>query len=194
MEILSLDGVFSEIVQASNEVKKVSLTSDTTRSYLPLVPKSLIEKWKIPKTGFYAPINVSFVLTPHISERAGVKGVVKLVDTRDSSPTRVLYQSKQFNVGTGLVIEGTQLPFCLPVGDYPLQFEVMVLQSPFKETSKLYTISLQWQMMSSTTPLSRVQSVMGEAQPQSLPVAPNFKMAIRGKPTKSKGKPVISEE
>nr|WAK75540.1 movement protein [Pothos latent virus] len=178
MEIQSLDGVLGEELAIQNEVKKILLSHKTTKAILPLAPISQFSKWKIPKQGFYAPIDVKFVLTPHISERAQVRGVVKLVDSRDLSPSRELYRSKEFNIGHGLVIEGSQLPFCLPVGDYPLQFEVTVLQSQFRETANLYSTSVEWRMMSSTTPLSRVRSVMGAAQQPAMKLQPNFKMSL----------------
>ncbi|UTQ50964.1 MAG: viral suppressor of RNA silencing [Convolvulus aureusvirus 1] len=178
MEIQSLDGKFEDTLVIQNEVKKVSLSHKTTKAILPLAPLNQFAKWKIPKAGFYAPIDVKFVLTPHISERALVKGVVKLVDSRDLAPSRELFRSKEFNIGHGLVIEGSQLPFCLPVGDYPLQFEVTVLQSQFRETATLYTTSVEWRMMSSTTPLSRVRSVMGSAHQPAMVVQPNFKMSL----------------
>ncbi|AHA53612.1 movement protein [Yam spherical virus] len=178
MEIQSLDGTFEGTLAVQNEVKKILLSHKTTKAILPLAPVSQFSKWKIPKTGFYAPIDVKFVLTPHISERAQVKGVVKLVDSRDLSPSRELYRSKEFNIGHGLLIEGSQLPFCLPVGDYPLQFEVTVLQSQFRETANLYSTSVEWRMMSSTTPLSRVKSVMGAAHQPAMHLEPNFKMKL----------------
>ncbi|AXP98765.1 movement protein [Elderberry aureusvirus 1] len=190
MEIQSLDGKFEESLIVQNEVKKVSLSHKTTKAILPLAPLSQFAKWKIPKTGFYAPIDVKFVLTPHISERAQVRGVVKLVDSRDLAPSRELFKSREFNIGHGLVIEGSQLPFCLPVGDYPLQFEVTVLQSQFRETSTLYTTSVEWRMMSSTTPLSRVKSVMGTAQQQAMSITPNFKMSLES----SKGATAVSRK
>nr|BAU09528.1 movement protein [Pothos latent virus] len=178
MEIQSLDGKLGEELAVQNEVKKILLSHKTTKAILPLAPISQFSKWKIPKQGFYAPIDVKFVLTPHISERAQVKGVVKLVDSHDLSPSRELYRSKEFNIGHGLVIEGSQLPFCLPVGDYPLQFEVTVLQSQFRETANLYSTSVEWRMMSSTTPLSRVRSVMGAAHQPAMKLLPNFKMSL----------------
>jgi len=178
MEIQSLDGTFEEALVVQNEVKKILLSHKTTKAILPLAPVTHFSKWKVPKSGFYAPIDVKFVLTPHISERAQVKGVVKLADSRDMSPSRELYRSKEFNIGHGLVIEGSQLPFCLPVGDYPLQFEVTVLQSQFRETANLYSTSVEWRMMSSTTPLSRVRSVMGAAHQPAMTLQPNFKMSL----------------
>jgi len=179
MEIVSLDGSLEEQVIVQNEVKKVLISHKTTKAILPLAPYGHLTKWKVPKTGFYAPIDVKFVLTPHISEQAQVKGVVKLVDMRDSAPSRELFRSQEFNIGRGLTIEGSQLPFCLPVGDYPLQFEVTVLQSQFKETATLYTTSVEWRMMSSTTPLSRVKSVMGVAQQPAMTITPNFNMSLK---------------
>lgn len=178
MEIQHIDGTFEDSLIVQNEVKKFLISHKTTKAILPLAPYSQLTKWKIPKTGFYAPIDVKFVLTPHVSERAQVRGVVKLVDSRDLSPSRELYRSKEFNIGHGLLIEGSQLPFCLPVGDYPLQFEVTVLQSQFKETANLYSTSVEWRMMSSTTPLSRVKSVMGAAHQPAMNLEPNFKMKL----------------
>lgn len=178
MEIQSLEGSFEETLVIQNEVKKIQLTHSTTKAFLPLAPISQIQKWKTPKSGFYAPIDVRFVVTPHVSEKSGVMAVVKLIDVRDSSPARVLYQSKQFNLGCGLVIEGSQLPFCLPVGEYPLQFEVAVSRSQFKEGAKIYSTSAEWRMLFSQTPLSRVKSVMGSAQVPAMEVATNFKMRL----------------
>lgn len=178
MEIVSLDGTFDESISVQNEVKKIVLCHSTTKAILPIAPKNSLSKWRIPKSGFYTPIDVRFVLTPHISERANVMAVVKLVDARDCSPSRILYQTKEFNLGAGIVVEGTQLPFCLPVGEYPLQFEVTVSRSQFRETSKLFTTSNEWRMMCSTTPLSRVRSVMGAAQVPAAVVHPDFKMRL----------------
>ena len=127
MEIQSLDGSFEEALVIQNEVKKILLSHKTTKAILPLAPVSQFSRWKIPKTGYYAPIDVKFVLTPHISERAQVKGVVKLVDSRDLSPSRELYRSKEFNLGHGIVIEGSQLPFCLPVGDFGFMYQTQTI-------------------------------------------------------------------
>lgn len=178
MEIISLDGSFEDHLDIQNQVKKLVLSHKSDRGFSPLAPTSTKEKWKAPRVGFYVPIDVRFVVTPHLSEKANVMAEVKLVDTRDMSKARVLYQSKPFNLGSGIVIEGSQLPFCLPAGDYPLQFEVMVSQSQFRETSTLYTTSIEWRMMCSNTPLSRVKSVMGSAHVPAVEVQPSFRMKL----------------
>lgn len=179
MEIVSLNGSFEETLNIQNEVKRLNLTHKTKLSICPFAPSTQLQKWKIPKSGFYAPMDVSFVVHPHLSERAGVMAVVKLVDSRDSGPSRILYKSASFNLGHGLTVEGSQLPFCLPVGEYPLQFEVMVSQSQFKETASIFSTSLDWRMLFSNTPLSRVKSVMGAAHTPAQVIEPNFKMQIK---------------
>nr|WRQ65998.1 tombus P22-like movement protein [Tolivirales sp.] len=188
MEIQSLEGYFEEALEIQRESKRVLVTHNTHHSVVSLAPRSLLSTWKVPKTGYYVPTDVTFVLTPHLSEKAGVKAVVQLVDSRQMSPSRVLYRTQEFNLGTGIAIEGSQLPFCLPVGEYPIQFEVKVSQSSFKETARLYTTSLQWHMMCSPTPLSRVRSVMGSAQPPAAIVTPNFKMQLESSKGRAKNK------
>lgn len=188
MEIQSLEGYFEEAVEILKELKKVQVTHRTHHSIIPLAPIHLLTTWKTPKTGFYVPTDVTFVLTPHLSERAGVKAVVRLVDSRELTPSRVLYTTPEFNLGNGITIEGSQFPFCLPVGEYPIQFEVKVSQCSFKETARLYTTSLRWHMMCSTTPLSRVRSVMGSAQPPTAIVEPNFKMQLESSKGKARAK------
>lgn len=200
MEIVSLDGSFEETLAIQNQVKKVVFAHKSTRGIVPLGPTKTSDKWKAPRSGYYAPIDVRLVVTPHLSERANVMAVVKLIDTRDLSPARILYSSKTFNLGHGIVIEGSQLPFCLPALEYPLQFEVMVLQSQFRETSTLFTTSIEWRMMSSATPLSRVRAVMGTAHIPVASIQPNFKMQLEserevGKTKKYKVRgPQISED
>ncbi len=183
MTIVSLDGQLSgDFFQQTPTT--LHLSHKSKNSTILLSPHSFSEKWKIPKTGFYTPTDVSIVITPHISETAGVMALLRLIDTSDLSPTRVLYQSKKFNLGTGLTVEGSQLPFCLPVGEYPIQFEVMVSQSQFQATRTMYSTSLEWRMMLSPIPLSRVKSVFVEAiQPPSLVGPYNHKI----KSNKSRG-------
>jgi len=162
MSIISLDGEL-DFTPFSRTASLVHLSHKTTRSHIHLGPRSFGQKWKVPNHGFYTPTDVKLVITPHISERAGVMATVKLLDESDMSPSRVLFQSKEFNLGMGLTLEGSQLPFCLPVGEYPISFEVMVSRSPFAEARTMFTTSLEWRMMWSSTPLSRVKSVFAVA-------------------------------
>jgi len=188
MEIVSLEGHFEESLDIQNEVKKITLTHKSSNAFIPLAPADLLAKWKVPRSGFYSPIDVRLVVTPHVSEKSGVLAIVKLVDARDPSPARVLYQSKQFNLGHGLIVEGSQLPFCLRVGEYPLQFEVAVSRSQFREGSKIFTTSVEWRMLHSPAPLSRVRSVMGSAQAPVLTAPHNFKMRLEAPGGGGKGK------
>jgi len=141
-----------------------------------LGPHTFGDKWRVPKNGFYTPTDVRFVVTPHISENAGVTATVKLIDASDMSPSRVLYKSQEFNLGHGLTMEGSQLPYCLPVGEYPIQFEVTVSRSQFAATRTMFSTSLEWRMMWSPTPLSRVKSVFATAQEKVLEAEPSFKL------------------
>lgn len=167
MSIISLDGELSYTpYQQTDSV--VQLSHKSRRSTVTFGPHNFSDKWKIPKTGFYTPTDVRFVITPHISENAGVMATVKLVDSSDLSPSRVLFQSPEFNLGHGLTLEGSQLPFCLPMGEYPILFEVTVSRSQFAATRTMFSTSLEWRMMWSITPLSRVKSVFAVAQPQAL--------------------------
>nr|UHS72081.1 MAG: putative movement protein [Tombusviridae sp.] len=187
MTIVSLDGQLSgELFQQIPST--VLLSHNSKRSIISLSPHTFSEKWKIPKTGFYTPTDVSIVITPHISETAGVMACLRLVDTSDLSPTRILYQSKKFNLGTGLTVEGSQLPFCLPVGEYPIQFEVTVSQSQFQDTRTMYSTSLEWRMMLSPTPLSRVKSVFVEAIQPPCQVGPYYHKIKNNKSRGGKGR------
>jgi hypothetical protein len=162
MSIISLDGEL-EFARYNRTSQIVHISHKTTKALIHLGPRSLGDKWRTPNHGFYVPTDVNLVITPHISENAGVTAVVKLIDDSDMSPNRVLYQSKEFNLGMGLTLEGSQLPFCLPVGEYPIVFEVTVLRSQFQATRTMFTTSLEWRMMWSSTPLSRANSVFAVA-------------------------------
>nr|UHS72225.1 MAG: putative movement protein [Tombusviridae sp.] len=168
MSIESLDGILDHDFFAQG-TKHINLSHKSRSAVVRLGPNSITEKWKSPKTGFYTPTDVSFVVVPHISENAGVMATVKLVDESNCNPiTRVLYRSQEFNLGHGLTLEGTQLPFCLPVGEYPIQFEVTVSRSQYQASRTMFTTSLEWRMMWSPMPLSRVKSAFITAP---LPVA-----------------------
>nr|UHS72074.1 MAG: putative movement protein [Tombusviridae sp.] len=187
MSIVSLDGEFA-FTPYTRTSSLVHLSHKTKRGHVQLGPSTFSQKWKVPKDGFYTPTDVRLVVTPHISERAGVMATVKLVDESDMSPSRVLYQSKEFNLGHGLTMEGSQLPFCLPVGEYPIAFEVTVSRSQFADTRTMFTTSLEWRMMWSATPLSRVKSVFAEAHQPVLDANPSFRhLKIKDKGTKSSG-------
>jgi len=184
-EIISLDSEFA-FTPYSQTSSTVHLSHKTKRGRVGLCPQTFSDKWKVPKNGFYTPTDVRLAVTPHISERAGVMATVKLLDESDMSPSRVLFQSKEFNLGHGLTLEGSQLPFCLPVGEYPIAFEVTVSRSQFAETRTMFSTSLEWRMMWSVTPLSRVKSVFAVAQQPVLDATPSFKM-LKNKDTISSG-------
>lgn len=177
MSIISLDGEL-DFTPYNRTSSVVHLSHKSKRGEIHLGPKSFSDKWKIPSSGFYTPTDVRLVITPHISEKAGVMAVVKLIDASDMSPARVLYQSKEFNLGHGLTLEGTQLPFCLPIGEYPILFEVTVSRSQFVEARTMFTTSLEWRMMWSSTPLSRVKSVFAVAHQPVIEVSPTFKNIV----------------
>lgn len=187
MSIISLDGELS-FTPFQPTTSLTHFRHKTRRSSVRLGPTTF-GKWKVPSHGYYTPTDVRLVITPHISEKAGVMATVKLIDESDMSPSRVLYQSKEFNLGHGLTLEGSQLPFCLPVGEYPIQFEVTVSRSQFQETRTMYSTSLEWRMMWSTTPLSRVKSVFAVAQEPVQDASPSFRnMTIKTRDTnKSRG-------
>nr|WRQ65401.1 RNA-dependent RNA polymerase [Tolivirales sp.] len=176
MSIVSLDGELDLSSPFQTTTSTVHLSHKSKRPSVVLGPHSFGDKWKVPKTGFYTPTDVSFVVTPHISENAGVTAVVTLIDVSDLSPTRVLYRSQEFNLGHGLTLEGSQLPFCLPVGEYPILFEVTVSRSQFAATRTMFSTSLEWRMQWSPTPLSRVKSVFATAQVKALEATPSFKL------------------
>jgi len=167
MAIISLDNCL-DFTPFQDTPSIVHLKHKTTKTSLTLGPHNFSDKWKVPKVGFYTPTDVRIVITPHISEKAAVMAVIKLIDASDMSPSRVLYQSHEFNLGHGLTLEGTQLPFCLPIGEYPIQFEVTVSRSQFQDTRTLFSTSLEWRMMYSTTPLCRVKSVFATVSHQPL--------------------------
>nr|UHS72028.1 MAG: putative movement protein [Tombusviridae sp.] len=185
MSIISLDGELDLANPFHSTVSTVHLSHKTKRPTVTLGPHTFGDKWRVPKSGFYTPTDVRFVVTPHISENVGVTATVKLIDASDMSPSRVLYKSQEFNLGHGLTMEGSQLPFCLPVGEYPIQFEVTVSRSQFAATRTMYSTSLEWRMMWSPTPLSRVKSVFATAQVKALEAEPSFKM--KSIPKRSKG-------
>jgi len=174
MSIIDLDGQFSYTPYSATQ-QQISLSHKSRRSFIQFGPHSLPEKWKVPKSGFYTPADVRLVVTPHISENAGVLAQVRLVDESDMSPSRVLYESNKFNLGLGITLEGSQLPFCLPIGEYPIHFEVMVLQSPYQATRTIFTTSLEWRMMWSPTPLSRVKSVFVTAHSDAVEATTRFR-------------------
>lgn len=176
MSIVSLDNALDLSSPFQTSTSTVHLSHKTKRPSVILGPHTFSDKWKVPKNGFYTPTDVRFVVTPHISENAGVTATVKLIDTSDMSPSRVLYRSQEFNLGHGLTMEGSQLPFCLPVGEYPIQFEVTVSRSQFADTRTMFSTSLEWRMMWSPTPLSRVKSVFATAQVKLLEAEPSFKL------------------
>lgn len=185
MSIISLDGEL-DIAPFERSTSIVHLSHKTRKSLIRFGPSTFCQKWKVPKNGFYTPTDVRLVITPHISERAGVEAVVRLLDESDMSPSRILFQSKQFNLGHGMTLEGSQLPFCLPIGEYPITFEVMVLRSQFQETRTMFSTSLEWQMMWSSTPLSRVESVFAVAQVPVAQANPMFR-SIKCPSNKSRG-------
>lgn len=185
MSIISLDGEL-DFTPFQSTTSTVHLSHKSTRSTVTIGPHSFSDKWKIPKNGFYSPTDVRLVVTPHISENAGVMATVKLLDASDMSPSRVLYQSPEFNLGHGLTMEGSQLPFCLPMGEYPIQFEVTVSRSQFQATRTMFSTSLEWRMMWSPTPLSRVNTVFATASVPVLGAVPNFSTKYRNK-QKSRG-------
>jgi len=174
MSIISLDGEI-DFTPYNPTTSLVHLSHKTKRGRVQLGPQTFHQKWRIPKNGFYVPTDVCLVITPHISEKAGVMAVLRLIDESDMSPTRVLFQSKEFNLGQGLKLEGSQLPFCLPVGEYPIVFEVTVSRSQFQETRTMYSTSLEWRMMWSATPLSRVKSAFAVAHQPVMQVTPSFR-------------------
>lgn len=187
MSIISLDSEFA-FTPYTRTSSLVHLSHKTKRGHVQLGPTTFSQKWKVPKDGFYTPTDVRLVITPHISERAGVMATVKLLDESDMSPSRVLFQSQEFNLGHGLTLEGSQLPFCLPVGEYPIAFEVTVSRSQFADTRTMFSTSLEWRMMWSATPLSRVRSVFAVAQQPVLDATPSFKqLKIKNKGTNSSG-------
>lgn len=157
MSIVSLDNCL-DFTPFQSTLSEVHLSHKTKHAVITLGPHTFSDKWKLPKAGFYTPTDVRIVITPHISEIASVMARIRLVDTSDMSPSRVLYLSQEFNLGHGLTLEGTQLPFCLPVGEYPIQFEVMVSRSQFQATRTMFSTSLEWRMMYSPIPLCRVKS------------------------------------
>lgn len=163
MSIVSIDGEFDQpSYQATSD--SVCLSHRSTKAITGFGPSFFQRLWKgVPRSGFYTPADVSFVVTPHISESAGVLAIVKLIDASDMSPARVLYQSEKFNLGLGLTLQGSQLPFCLRIGEYPIHFEVTVLRSQFQDTRTIFSTSLAWRMMYSITPLCRVKSVFTTA-------------------------------
>lgn len=187
MSIISLDGELDLVSPFQSSTNVVHLSHKSRRPSITLSPHTFGEKWKIPKNGFYTPTDVRLVITPHISENAGVTAVVRLLDVSDMSPSRVLYTTPEFNLGHGLTIEGSQLPFCLPVGEYPIQFEVTVSRSQFAETRTTFTTSLEWRMMWSPTPLSRVQSVFATAHSRVMDANPTFKLRDKPKNKQSRG-------
>lgn len=179
MSIISLDGELGlSPYQATSST--FHFKHKTRRSLITFSPQTFSDKWNVPKNGFYTPTDVTFVVTPHISEKAGVMATVKLIDVSDLSPSRVLYESKPFNLGHGLTLEGSQLPFCLPVGEYPIAFEVTVSRSQYLATRTMFSTSLDWRMMWSPTPLSRVKSVFAEATQPVMEAAPTFNMKLKG--------------
>jgi len=167
MAIISLDNCL-DFTPFQDTPSIVHLKHKSTKSTLILGPHNFSDKWKVPSTGFYTPTDVRIVITPHISEKAAVMATIRLVDASDMSPSRVLYQSQEFNLGHGLTLEGTQLPFCLPIGEYPIAFEVTVSRSQFRDTRTLFSTSLEWRMMYSATPLCRVKSVFATVAHQPL--------------------------
>jgi hypothetical protein len=185
MSIVSLDGEL-DFTPYQRTSSLVHLSHKSKRGHISLGPSSFSEKWRVPKNGFYTPTDVNLVITPHISEKAGVTAVVKLLDESDMSPSRVLFQSKEFNLGHGLTLEGSQLPFCLPVGEYPIAFEVTVFRSQFLGTRTMFTTSLEWRMMWSPTPLSRVKSVFAVANQPALEAESSFRK-IKTRDTNSSG-------
>ncbi|CAD89893.1 putative movement protein [Johnsongrass chlorotic stripe mosaic virus] len=178
MSIVNIDGEFEQ-PQFQDTPSKVYISHKSRKSLVCLGPSVFHKLWKVPKTGFYTPTGVTFVVTPHISESAGVTAVIKLIDMSDMSPSRVLYKSKEFNLGHGLTLEGSQLPFCLPIGEYPIHFEVTVSRSQFQATRTMFSTSLEWHLMYSPTPLSRVRSVFGVAHQPVLEVETNFRMKTK---------------
>lgn len=160
-EIVCIDG---EIIAGWTPEKKTfdysvrNTLEVRRRTTLPLIPEGLLLKMRLPTTGFYVPHDVNIVITPHISENTGTEARLGLRDSRDMKLDRYLYQSKVFNLGKGMSLTGTQLPFCLPMGEYPIQLELMVSQSAFLEKSKICTISCKWSLTWSQAPFCRVQS------------------------------------
>lgn len=161
MEIVSIDG---EIVEGWIPEKKtvdysVRNTLEVKRkTVLDLIPEGLLLKVRLPNSGFYVPHNVNIVITPHISENTGTRAKLGLRDSRDMDLSRYLYQSPEFNLGIGLQVSGTQLPFCLPMGEFPIQLELLVLNSSFTGKAKICTMSCQWSLTWSSAPFCRVQS------------------------------------
>lgn len=188
MSIVNIDGEI-DFAPFQSTTSTIHLTHKTRKSICRFGPSSFSQKWKVPKTGFYTPTAVNFVVTPHISEKAGIMASIRLVDESDMSPTRVLYQSQSFNLGHGMTLEGSQLPFCLPVGEYPILFEVTVQRSQFLATRTLFSTSLDWQLMYSPTPLSRVKSVFATAHVPVQEACPQFKLvkAVESKVPRAKG-------
>ncbi len=151
MSIISLDGEF-DCPPYQPTSSRFHFTHKTRKSAICIGPSTFGKLWRVPRAGYYTPTDVTFVVTPHISEKAGVMATVKLIDASDMSPSRVLFETKAFNLGHGTVLEGSQLPFCLPIGEYPIHFEVTVSRSQFRGERTMYSTSLEWQMMCSPTP------------------------------------------
>jgi hypothetical protein len=189
MTIVSLDGEF-DYPPYQPVTSRVHLSHKSTKSAVCLGPATFSQRWRVPRSGFYTPTDVTFVVTPHISEKAGVLATVKLIDATDMSPSRVLFETKVFNLGHGITLEGSQLPFCLPIGEYPIHFEVTVSRSQFQGTRTMYTTSLEWQLMYSPTPLSRVKSVFAVAHHPVVEVTPNFSMKTKNKSSVKAGRPL----
>lgn len=183
MSIISLDNCL-DFTPFQSTLSQVHLSHKTKHAVVSLGPHTFSDKWKLPKTGFYTPTDVRIVITPHISETASVMARIQLVDISDMSPSRILYRSPEFNLGHGMTLEGTQLPFCLPVGEYPIQFEVTVSRSQFQATRTMFSTSLEWRMMYSPTPLCRVKSAFATVTHK--PLDADLPTTFKKRPTKSR--------
>jgi hypothetical protein len=89
MSIISLDGEL-EFARYNRTSQIVHISHKTTKALIHLGPRSLGDKWRTPNHGFYVPTDVNLVITPHISENAGVTAVVKLIDDSDEPQPRLI--------------------------------------------------------------------------------------------------------
>jgi hypothetical protein len=161
MEIVSIDGEIVEgwIPERSTSEYSVRNTLEVRRkTVLDLVPAGILLKARLPRHGFYVPHDVNIVVTPHISEHTGTRARLGIRDSRDLDISRYLYRSPEFNLGIGLKVTGSQLPFCLPMGDFPIQVELTMLGSAFNGKSRVCSISCQWSLTWSSGPFCRTQS------------------------------------
>ncbi len=160
-EVVSIDGEIVEGWKPTCRVVDYNVVNTLQvkrKTVMDLVPVGLILKARLPGKGFYVPHDVNIAITPHISENTGTRAKLGIRDSRDMNQSRYLYQSPEFNLGIGLRVTGTQLPFCLPMGEFPIQLELMVLHSAFQGHAKICTISCQWSLTWASAPFSRVQS------------------------------------